>query len=183
MLELQLASGEVFDEETNQFIPLNEVTVRFEHSLVSLSKWESKYKKPFLSELPQHKKTSEEVADYVRFMVLDELDFNILDRLSDDDIKHITEYIQDSHTATTFHDEGPASKSNRELYTAELIYYWMVSLNIPFETQHWHLNRLITLIQVVNLKNSPPKKRSKTSMMEERRRINNERRAKYGTRG
>ena len=183
MLELKLAVSEAYNEETGKFIPMDEVAVRFEHSLVSLSKWESKYKKPFLSDFPEHKKTEEEAADYLRFMVLDELDFDLFDRLDTDRVGDIQKYITDTQTATTFpHDESP-NKINRELVTSELIYYWMVALNVPFETQHWHLNRLITLIQVINHKNAPPKKRSRATMAEQQRRLNAERKAKYGTNG
>lgn len=183
MLELKIAASESYNEETGEFIPMDEVVVRFEHSLVSLSKWESKYKKPFLSDHPEHKKTEEEAADYIRFMVLDELDFDLFERIGEEQVREIQQYITDSQTATTFpHEEAP-NKINRELVTAEIVYYWMVALNVPFETQYWHLNRLITLIQVVNHKNAPPKKRSRASMAEQQRRLNAERKAKYGTNG
>lgn len=183
MLELKIAASEAYNEETGEFIPVDEVVVRFEHSLVSLSKWESKYKKPFLSDHAEHKKTEEEAADYIRFMVLDELDFDLFERIGEEHVREVQQYITDSQTATTFpHEEAP-NKINRELVTAEIVYYWMVALNVPFETQYWHLNRLITLIQVVNHKNSPPKKRSRAAMAEQQRRLNAERKAKYGTNG
>ncbi len=87
---------------------------------------------------------------------------NIYDLVTNENIKHVREYIDADMTATTFSNDKKST--NREIITAEIIYYWMIALNIPFECQKWHLNRLLTLINVCNLKNAPPKKMSKKEM-------------------
>ena len=183
MLELKLSTSEVFDEESNRFIKKEEKIVRLEHSLVTLSKWESKHKKPYLSDHEKHRKTQDETLDYLRIMVQDPIDYDIVPYLTDDQVLEISSYISDTHTATTIHQPKSPTRINREIITSELVYYWMVSLNIPFETQHWHLNRLITLIQVINHKNTPAKKTPASKLASQRRSLNAQRKAKYGTNG
>jgi hypothetical protein len=153
---------EDFDEGKEEFVYTvleKEQTLCLEHSLVSLSKWESKWHKPFLS---KGEKTGEEFLDYIRCMTLDSnVDPDLYYRLSADNYDQIEKYIGDSMTATTFSDDSNR-KQNRDIITAEIIYYWMISLNIPIEQcERWHLSRLITLIRVCNIKNAPPKKRNK----------------------
>ena len=184
MLELKVPSYEVFDESTNEFVTVDEVTLQFEHSLVSLSKWEAKYKKPFLSGHKDHAKTNEELQDYLRMMVLNDIDFDIFDKLRAEDVRKIEQYIADPQTATTIRSKPvPTNSIQKELVTSELVYYWMVSLQIPFETQYWHLNRLIMLIQVINHKNTPPKKLGGGSLASQRRALNAQRKSAYGTNG
>lgn len=183
MLELKLTKSEVYDEESSRFITQDETIVRLEHSLVTLSAWEAKYKKPYLSDHVKHKKTREETLDYIRIMVQDRLDFDIVSYLTDSQVKEISGYISDPHTATTVPQQKTTARINREVVTAELVYYWMVSLNIPFETQHWHLNRLITLIQVINHKNTPAKKTPASTLASQRRALNAQRKSQYGTNG
>lgn len=176
MLHISVPGIELFDEATSTFINTKPQQLQLEHSLVSLSKWESKWHKPFLTG-KQH--TDEEMRSYVQCMTLTQnVDENVYKCLTVDNLLQINKYIEDPMTATTFTkrtDQHPG----REQITAELIYYWMISLNIPFECQKWHLNRLLTLVQVCDRKSAPPKKMT----AQERIALNQARRAKYNTRG
>lgn len=180
MLEITLPKRELWDEAKNRFVDLPEQTLRLEHSLVSLSKWESKWCKPFLS---SQQKTYEEFMDYVKMMTItqnvDAMQFTYID---DQSLLKIKEYIEAPMTATTFSDNGKG-KRNKEIVTAELIYYWMVSLQIPFECQKWHLNKLLTLIKVCSIKNEPPKKMSKRELMNRNTALNEARRKKLNSKG
>lgn len=179
MLRITVPAMEYFDEQKSEFVYRKEQTLQLEHSLVSLSKWESKWKKPFLG---KEEKTPEETLDYVRCMTITQnVNPEVYTRLTNANIREINEYIGDPMTATTFHDRG--SRPNREIITSELIYYWMIVNNIPPEYQKWHLNRLLTLIRVCTIKNSPPKKRSTKEIMRENAALNAARRAKLGTKG
>ena len=180
MLEITIPSVELWDESKQEFVITKEATLKLEHSLVSLSKWESKWCKPFLSKT---NKTDEEMIDYVRCMTLTQ---NVPDEvyrcLTDDNIRKIYEYIDAPMTATWFNDDKTKGTS-REQTTSELIYYWMIALNIPFECQKWHLNRLLTLIRVCNIKNQPPKKMSKRDIMSRNAALNAARRNQLHTKG
>lgn len=180
MLRITIPSDELWDEEKNEFVQLNSQTLQLEHSLVSLSKWESKWGKPFLS---KEKKTFEETLDYVKCMTITQnVNLEVYSRLTAPHIEKINRYIDAPMTATTFIEEkGP--KSGREQITAEIIYYWMIALNIPFECQKWHLNRLLTLIRVCNIKNSPPKKRNRREIMKRNAALNAARRKQLNSRG
>lgn len=156
------------------------VELNFEHSLLSLSKWESKYKKPFFD---KKEKTPEEGAAYIKFMLLTKnIPDDFLDRLSPDNIKEITDYINDKQSATWFR-EDPKQKASREVITSELIYYWLVQFNIPFQVEEWHINRLMTLIKIAGIKQTKPKPMSNAQRAEEYRRLNSERRAALGSSG
>jgi hypothetical protein len=180
MLRILITLQEVFREETSEFVPQDVFPVDLEHSLVSLSKWESKWEIPFLKE---EKKTDEQVSDYIQMMIIGEIPpGEILARLSAENIRQINDYIAAKMTATWF-TERQAPRQNRDIITAELIYYWMISLNIPFECQHWHLNRLLTLIRVCNIKNAPAKKMTKSEAMAQQRVLNAQRRNRTGSRG
>lgn len=171
---------EGWDEEKQEFVEPRCETLQLEHSLVSLSKWESKWKKPFYS---KREATSEELMDYVRCMTLTkDVDPDVYDHLTKENIEDVRKYIEDSMTATTFSDKG-FGQNNRETITSELIYYWMIASNIPFECQEWHLNRLITLIRVCSIKNTPPKKRSKRDIMSRNAALNAARRKQLNTNG
>lgn len=160
MLKITIPSVEQYDEDKNEFVNSKEQSLQLEHSLVSLSKWESKWNKPFLS---KGKKTIEETIDYVRCMTTTQnVDYDVYKFLSTENLQQVEEYIEAEMTATTFSNKD--KKINREVITAEIIYYWMIALNIPFECQKWHLNRLLTLINVCSIKNNPPKKMSKKEL-------------------
>lgn len=173
---------EQYDEENNLFIYTTlckEQTLQLEHSLVSLRKWESKWCKPFISS----KKTDEEIMDYIKCMTITQnVKPDIYDRLTDENIREIKNYIDAPMTATVF-SEDKTSKGNREIVTAELIHYWMISLNIPHQYEKWHLNSLLTLIRVCNIKNTPPKKRSKREIMSRNAALNAARKQQFNTRG
>lgn len=156
MLPLTIQGYEYFDEKTSRFGNVKTATIQLEHSLISLAEWEAKWKKPFLG---KEEKTMEECIDYVRCMtVTQHVDPLLYNGLTKEQIEEINKYIEDPMTATWF-TETEQKRFNRETITAEIIYYWMISLNIPFECRKWHLNRLLTLIRVCNIKNTPPKKK------------------------
>lgn len=180
MLQITVKGAELFDERTNRFISVKGATLQLEHSLVSLSKWESKWKVHYLN---NDKLTPEMSIDYVRCMTTTQhVDPRIYEYLTEEDLKRIRDYIDDPMTATTFKNKGRTP--NRQVVTAEIIYYWMVSLQIPFDPcQKWHLNRLLTLIRVCDEKNSPKKKMSKREAMNQQKSLNAARRAKYHTSG
>lgn len=179
MLNIIIPELELFDERTSEFIYYGEENLQMEHSLVSISKWESKWNKPFLS---SSDKSVEEIIDYVRCMTVSrEVDPEVFERLTEQNIKEINDYINAPMTATTFNDAN--QKGSREIVTSEVIYYWMITLNIPFECQHWHLNRLLTLVKVCNVKNSPPKKMSRQEILERNKQLNAQRKQQMNTRG
>lgn len=156
------------------------VELKFEHSLISLSKWEQKYKKPFFG---KEEKTAEESAWYIQCMLLTENSpAGFLDKLSRDDVKALTDYVNDKQSATWFR-EDPRQKPSTEVITSELIYYWLVQFNIPFEVETWHLNRLMTLVKITGLKQTKSKPMSKAQQQEEYRRLNAQRRAASGSSG
>lgn len=180
MLRITVPAVEYWDEKENQFLYRKEQTLQLEHSLVSLSKWESKWKKAFLG---KEEKTSEETLDYIRCMTITQnVDPEVYSRLTNENIRAVNEYIGESQTATTFRKERGGGL-NRETITSELIYYWMIAYNIPPEYQKWHLSRLLTLIRICTIKNAPPKKRSKNEIMRDNAALNAARRAKFGTKG
>lgn len=179
MLTIVIPETEEYDPHTESFIIRKKEVLSLEHSLVSLSKWESKWKKPFLSNDP---KTPEESLDYIRCMTVNSVDPSVYRRLSSAAVKRIDAYISDPMTATTIKEDSTQPKS-REIVTSELIYYWMVALQIPFECQKWHLNRLITLIRVCNIKNSPQKNMSRSDIYRQNSALNAARRKMHGTRG
>lgn len=183
MLEIKIALGsEGWDEEKEEFVLPEYKTLRLEHSLVSLSKWESKWHKSFLKTLDKSL-SLEETIDYIKFMTLTKnVDPDVYNYISRQNIEAITEYIDAPMTATTF-SNVEKNKINGEVITAELIYYWMISLGIPFECQKWHLNRLLTLIRVCSIKNSPNKKISKMDAAARNRALNEARRKKMKTKG
>lgn len=180
MLEITIPAIELYDEANEEFINLKEQTLRLEHSLVSLSKWESKWCKPFLT---KDEKTREETIDYIKCMTITQnVDPDVYNRITNEHIQQVSKYIEAPMTATTF-NEPKKGGSNREQITAELVYYWMIALNIPFECQKWHLNRLLTLVRVCNIKNQPPKKMSKRDIMSRNSQLNAARKKQMNTKG
>lgn len=174
---------EDWDEVNEEFIyrPAGkEQTICLEHSLVSLSKWESKWCRPFLSKPPE---TLEETIDYIKCMTITKnVDPEVYNNLTEENVNQIKEYINAPMTATTFYEEKGA-KRNKETVTSELIYYWMISLQIPSDYEKWHINRLLTLIRVCNIKNQPPKKRSRREIMSRNAALNAARKRQLNTNG
>lgn len=180
MLEITIPDREYFDEIKGEFVFRKGQTLKLEHSLVSLSKWESKWHKPFLT---KEEKTVEEITDYVRCMtVTPNVKEDIYTNLSRENIAEINEYIENPMTATTVRDDYKKG-SSREIVTSELIYYWMIALTIPFECQKWHLNRLLTLIKVCNVKNQPAKKMSRREIMSRNAALNAANRKRFNSKG
>ena len=180
MLKLVIPGREVYDEEQQMFFYTESKEIQLEHSLVSISKWESKWHKPFLS---KNEKTMEETLDYIRCMTITQnVDPTVYACLTEENYAEVKKYIEDSMTATTFSDDKNRPGS-REIVTSELIYYWMISLNVPMECQRWHLSRLLTLIKVCSIKNAPNKKMSKRDIASKYSSLNAARRSKMHTRG
>lgn len=180
MLWITIPSEELWDEKEERFIYPKAHTLQLEHSLVSLSKWESKWNKVFLS---KREKTLEETIDYIKCMTITQnVDPDVYNRLSSEHFAEISAYINAPMTATYFSGKEHGTPSREEV-TAELIYYWMIMLNIPFECQKWHLNRLLTLIKVCNIKNKPPKKMSKRDLYKYHSKVNEANKKRFGTNG
>lgn len=180
MLTIVIPDREVYDEADNLFYSIKGATIILEHSLVSLAKWESKWNKPFLTKKPL---TRAETIDYIRCMTITQnVPRELYRHIDSDIIGQVNAYIEAPMTATTFSNKE--SKSiNREIITAEIIYYWMVTLNIPFECQKWHLNRLLTLINVCNIKNQPSKRMTRQELNARNRALNAQRRQRLNSRG
>lgn len=180
MLEITIPSQELWNEITQEFIITKEYTIRLEHSLVSISKWESKWHKPYLSNAP---KSTEEVIDYIRCMTLTQnVDPDAYYSLSAENLSQINEYIKNPMTATWF-SKGQGGGIDGEVVTSELIYYWMITLHIPTEFQKWHINRLLTLIRVCNIKSQPQKKMSTREIIERNKKLNEMRKQQLKTKG
>ena len=180
MLMIVVPGIELFDDTNQEFTTQGDVVLELEHSLVSLSKWESIYEKPFLGE---GEKTTEEVLGYVKAMTLTpKVPEEIFHKLSEENVTAINEYIDAKMTATWFND-APGAPKSREVITSEVIYYWLIAFQIPFECETWHLNRLFTLIRVCNIKQAKPEKMSRAEIAARNRELNAQRRAQWGTQG
>lgn len=185
MLQLTIAETDLFDEETQEFYKVKEQTLVLEHSLLSISKWEANWHIPYLDD--SVKRTEEQIIDYIKCMTINQnVDPNVYLCITPSQHEKINRYILDPMTATWFNDkkEGSSGRGgSSEVITSELIYYWMISLNIPVEFQKWHLNRLITLIKVCGIKNSPDKKMSMNDILRQNKSLNEARKAKFKSRG
>lgn len=180
MLLITIPGRELYNERTNEFLPIKATTLQLEHSLISVSRWEEKWNKPFLS---KDKHPYEETVDYIRCMTITQnVNPNVYYGLTAELFAEIEKYIEATHTATWF-TEDHSRGASRETITAEIIYHWMIANQIPHEYEKWHLNRLLTLIRVCSLKNTPPKKMSKKETLAQQRAQNNARRAAHHTRG
>lgn len=182
MLKIHIPETEAYSDRYEKFINVKATDIVLEHSLISISKWEAKYHKPFIDNNVE--KTNDELVDYIRFMSLSSnVDPNAFKVIPQEEMDRIIEYIKDPQSATTFSDEKNG-RASREIITSELIYYWMVALQIPFECQKWHINRLLTLVKICNIKNNPDKhKMSKSDIYAQNRMLNAKRRAKLHSRG
>lgn len=179
MLQLKIPEWEYYNEESEEFIKTKETSLQLEHSLISLSKWESKWQIPFLME---NDKTNEQIIDYIRCMTINQnVDPNVYKSLSKSMIEEVNNYIANPMTATWFANDNQTA--NREIITAEIIYYWMIAQNIPFECQKWHLNRLLTLIRVCSIKNAPQKKMTRKEINNRNRELNKIRRSRLNSKG
>ena len=180
MLTIIVPESELYDEKKNEFIQIKEQILVLEHSLVSIAKWESKWKKSYLS---SKNKTRDEVVDYIRCMTITKnVNPIIYKAIGAEAMEAIQKYINDPMTATYFYEDD-RKQSNREIVTAEVVYYWMISLGIPMECQKWHFNRLITLIRVCDLKTNTGKKMSRREILTRNQALNEARKRKYNTRG
>lgn len=179
MLKIIVPETEWFNSATNEFITMKPQELLLEHSLLSISKWESKWEKPFLNKT---ERTSKEILDYIRCMTITQ---NVKPEtylsLSQDNIDQIIKYIDSPNSATTFREDN--TPGSREIITSEIIYYWMISYHIPVEFEKWHLNRLLNLIKICSIKNQPPKKMSKSQIMSRNRALNEARKAQLNTKG
>lgn len=163
MIRITIPEDSVWNDRTEEFVTVPGITLELEHSLYSMSKWESKYKRPFLDQ--RQEKSAMEMLDYICMMSInEEVEPKQLRNLRPEDVHKIKDYIDESRTATTLSKEQ-LGKPSREIVTSELIYCWMVQQNIPFEVQYWHLSRCLMLINVVSLKNQPPKKENPVQAM------------------
>lgn len=178
MLTIKIPTTELWDEGRSEFIAIQETELRLEHSLVAISKWESKWKKPFLTRDP---KTEEETRDYVRCMSVDDIDPLVFSFLTQNHLNQISSYIEDPMTATWFKEDH--SKPSKQIITSERIYYWMCAAQIPFECQYWHLNRLMTLIRIASIESQPAKKMGKKDIYSQNAALNKARRAKHKSKG
>jgi len=180
MLTIVVSAVESFDDTTQEFVSKGGTALVLEHSLVSLSKWESEHEKPFLG---KEEKTEEEVISYIKAMTLTpNVPAEIFTQLSEDNFIEINRYIESKQSATWF-SEAPGAPKSSEVITSELIYYWMTVFNIPFETETWNLNRLFNLIRICNIKAAKPKKMSRQEQAQRQRDLNAQRKAQLGTRG
>ena len=180
MLTVTIPAAEYFDDVKNEFINTKRQDLQLEHSLVSISKWEAKWNKPFIG---KSMKTNEETFDYIRCMTLTQnVDPMVFKHIPKNVLDEVTKYVEAPMTATVLIDTSN-SRSQREVITSELIYYWMIAHNIPFECQKWHLNRLLTLIRVCNIKNSPPKKMSQKEIIARNKELNAQRLKALQTKG
>ena len=180
MLEITIPEQELFNESTNEFFTIRSQTLKLEHSLVSISKWESKWKIPFLD---KGKKTREQTIDYIRCMTITQnVNPLVYMGITNKNIEDISAYIDDPMTATWFNEQEKRT-GRKEIVTSELIYYWMIALNIPMECQRWHLNRLLTLVRICNIKNQKPKKMSRNEIYSRNRALNAARRQRINSKG
>lgn len=180
MLQITIPGAEYFDDAKQEFVYEKEQTLQLEHSLVSLSKWESKWKKAFLS---GKDKSYEETLDYIKCMTITKnVNPSVYSRLTNENLEQINSYISDPMTATYF-PKDETKKNSREVVTSELIYYWMIAMNVPPEYQKWHLNRLLSLIRVCEIKNAPPKKMGRKELMSRNAALNAARRKRLNTKG
>lgn len=178
-MQLIIPDQELFDDGKSEFVIVKGRTIEIQHSLVSISKWESKWNKPFLS---KNAKTTQETIDYIKCMTITQhVDPAVYNLITNDNINTVSKYIAAPMSATWFNDTK--EEKSKEIITSEIIYYWMITYNIPFECQKWHLNRLITLIRVCSNKNKPAKKMSKADIINRNRELNNQRRQQYNSKG
>lgn len=184
MLTIIIPGGRLWDNRSEKFINIKPTELILEHSLLSLSKWEARWKKPFLNLNKENAMSGTEIIDYIRCMTInDNVDDSVYYALTEQNIKNILDYIEDPMTATVISNKDKAGRRDRKILTNEVIYYYMTELNIPFTCETWHLNRLLTLIQVASIEKQPPKKMGRREQLAQQRALNEARKAKHHTRG
>lgn len=179
MLEIRINGRDYFDEVNEEFISIPPTVIQLEHSLFSISKWEKKWHKPFVG---KSNKTEEELLDYIKCMTLNEVDDYVYMFLTEKDVESIKEYMEDEQSATVFNEDENKTYS-KKIITSEEMYSWLVNLQIPFEVQYWHLNRMTNLVRILNEQNSPKKKKSQEQILRENKARNAERRARMNSKG
>jgi hypothetical protein len=180
MLKIIVPGEEYYNELTETFEAVDSVELDLEHSLISLSKWESEFKIPFLS---SGEKTPNQILSYIRCMVITPgVNSAVVSRFTQDNLTQVNSYIEDAYSATVF-GTMPERRGRGETITSELIYYWMVAFTIPFECETWHLNRLFALIRICNIKNGKGKKMSRNELATRNRELNAQRKAQLNTTG
>lgn len=156
MLSINIPETELFDEETDSFIKIKAQSLNLEHSLISVSKWETIHCKPFLT---KNKKTPDEVRDYIRCMIINApKGQDVVKAFTPKEINEVIDYINKKKTATTVTFFSKKTKASNETITSELIYYWMFSAGISIECEKWPLDRLFALIKIFSAKNAPKQK-------------------------
>lgn len=181
MLELRVPGMEYYDESRNLFVKVEPATITLEHSLLSISKWEAKWHKPYLV---KENKTLKEIVDYIRCMTLTQnVNPMLYNNLTESNMQAIIDYIEDPMTATTITDLSKSKSGRTQIVTSELIYYWMIAYGIPFECQKWHINRLLMLIRICNIKNQPDKKMPTREWINMQQELNAKRRAALNSKG
>lgn len=182
MLRLRIPDQELWDPIKERFIDVKGGTLELEHSLESISKWETKWHIPFHDD--RKEKTYEQNIDYIRCMTLNEgVNPDVYYYLTEENIKAIDTYINDANTATWFNDKGKPKRARKDIITAEIVYYWMTVYNIPESYQRWHFNKLMTLLRVAAEKNNESANTKRTDNAAQRRALIAARRKRYGTRG
>lgn len=183
-LKVTVPDMELYDERINEFVNIKGGSFKIEHSLISISKWESIWHKPFFSVDKKDKKSTEELRSYIECMTLTpNVDQTLYKYIPSSELDRIKAYLEDPMTATWFRERPGSGRGPRQIVTSEIIYYWMVALQIPFECEKWHINRLLTLVRVCNEKNQPDKKMSKSAIMQRNTALNAARRAALHTKG
>ena len=178
MLRIIVPGGEYYDEEKNEFIYQKDQELQMEHSLISISKWEAKWKIAYNKD---REKSPEEILDYFRCMTINRVDPDVYERLTEQNINDIISYMNDPMTACYFDNDNSAK--SKDVMTSEMIYYYMIVLGIPFECEKWHFNKLLALIEVCSIKNKPEKTMSRADLLRKNARLNAARKKAHHTKG
>lgn len=180
MITIDLGTLEYYDSEKNEFVYEEGGKVRFEYSLKMLYEWEGKWKKAFLK--GNKNLTTEEAVDFYIMMALDPIDKKFM---TGEAMETLSKYVNDPQTATTFADgqNGNTSPSKGKIFTSEELYAMMITSNVPLDFENRNLNRLITILRVISVQNTPPKKMSKNDIYRQNAALNAERKARLNTKG
>lgn len=178
MLRIIVPGGEYYDENKGEFVYRKDQELQMEHSLISISKWEARWRVAYNKE---RQKTPEEILDYFRCMTINRVDPEVYDRLTEKNISDIINYMNEPMTACYFNNDSPVK--SKDTMTSEMIYYYMIVLGIPFECEKWHFNKLMALIEVCSIKNKPEKTMSRADLLRKNARLNAARKKAHHTKG